>query len=419
MKILVIISEIIWPLSIILICITVLVFLVVWLILSKKISDWFSKHEVGCKWFWIKDKKIEEEKESEPNVNIIKEEQKTKEEITKEKVSDPDEELWAILMSDDFTLYEYKKKMKEILEKIPNKEEKCKKEIILLGNLKLFKKISIINDTDRLAEENPNNIEALIFRSEVYRDANLSDPAITIVDKILTENHDENIYFKSIIIKSDCYLQKQKFQDAIDFLLSNVNSKIKDNKNIGKLYEKVGEIYKKMEENTGTDYFNQQIINWKKALKYLPANESLLFSIAYDYSIKGNDKLSLYYYLKLLKINPRHASALNNIGICFGKLDILTKKIEYFLLTVKEEDTFVIGNIAIELARIGFLEEAKSYINKAREKTKKYPKLLDKRVLEAEKYILELEVSEKSKYENLLKEVEKLGLEDEENISKD
>jgi tetratricopeptide (TPR) repeat protein len=70
------------------------------------------------------------------------------------------------------------------------------------------------------------------------------------------------------------------------------------------------------------DLYQKYGDNFQRALSFQPNSKDLLFSTAYACADADLQELALLQYEKLVQIDSRHSSALNNLGVVFEKLKI-------------------------------------------------------------------------------------------------
>lgn len=158
---------------------------------------------------------------------------------------------------------------------------------------------------------------------------------------------------------SECLYEDGKKDESVKYLVEKLdefeNRSAKSN-----LYKAIANFYK----NEGDKFLAS--LAYEKAIKSAPDDKSLLFDAAYQHSETAIMALCLLHYKTLISLNPAHPSALNNLGACFGTLEMNAKQIEYYKKAVKIGSNRAAGNLAIKLIDIGFHDEAKEILNEAK-----------------------------------------------------
>jgi tetratricopeptide (TPR) repeat protein len=108
----------------------------------------------------------------------------------------------------------------------------------------------------------------------------------------------------------------------------------------------------------------------EKLLDLRPDDIDLRFELAYKYSDKGTEDLSLYHYLKIPHLE-RTPITWNNLGVQFDRFKLASKSVDAYRESEKHEETLAMSNLAYKFINAGFLKEAEEICNRAL-KTKDY-----------------------------------------------
>lgn len=127
------------------------------------------------------------------------------------------------------------------------------------------------------------------------------------------------------------------------------------------LYQGLAELYEKEQKS------ELQAFALEKALEQNPNDMSLLFDLAFLYSRIGRHELALSRYLAILKFNPSHKTALNNIGVEYSALGLPINCIASYKKAIEQGDTLPVANLALQFIKAGFIEEAQEVLDKARQ----------------------------------------------------
>jgi len=386
-----ILKTIAWPIAIVWIAI------IVYKILSNKsIREFMKSRKIKTPGLEIAPaypEGIKEEKEKE-KLSVTTEISK---EITHKK------QLIDMLFDKEVSKLEFIKELRnEFLPEFPNEEEKCSKEIFWMGFLQKIKKVSILQEAkDITTNKYPSNPKAWIFLGNVLLKAKQdteSKIAFEKAVKLAEEQEKEKMVLEATLGLFHFFETDELFKQVKFFF-----ERLKLPESKGFLLKGLGDILHKRNEEQ-----QKKISLWKTSLKFLPDDTELLFSIAYAISDE-QPKLKAYYYSRLLKIQPNSSSAINNLGICLGKIGYPSEKIKHWFTAWEEyNSSFSAGNLIYELTSMGFWEWVEKLIDAVREKIKKP----DETFINAEDNFIRKKVEVQKKLETLWEEIDKLGKKD-------
>ncbi|MFH1653003.1 MAG: tetratricopeptide repeat protein [Pseudomonadota bacterium] len=106
--------------------------------------------------------------------------------------------------------------------------------------------------------------------------------------------------------------------------------------------------------------------------KALPKDEKILFWLGLIYERMGNRELALQKMKAVLKLNPENPDALNYIGYTYADMGInLDEALELTVqaLMLKPDSPYIMDSIAWVYIKMGKLDEATSYLEKAVQKS--------------------------------------------------
>lgn len=155
-----------------------------------------------------------------------------------------------------------------------------------------------------------------------------------------------------------CYVKLGQFQDAIDFLTSAL-PKVKTNEVLAKIYESLAEAHDAAGDKV------MRAIALQKALQYAPESSDMLFSAAYAQGDVGMPYLSLVNYNTLLRFQPKHAFALNNLGAECSRLKMPIKAVSLYAQAAELKETLAMSNLANKYLDEGFEKEATDILERA------------------------------------------------------
>lgn len=111
----------------------------------------------------------------------------------------------------------------------------------------------------------------------------------------------------------------------------------------------------------------------EKAIQYNPSDTRALFDAGYSFSENDFDALSLLHYNTILKFKSNHGTALNNIAVAYGELQMPVHETEFLKRAVEENNTLAASNLAKQYIDAGFAEEASQVLNRARRQDDAHP----------------------------------------------
>ena len=91
-----------------------------------------------------------------------------------------------------------------------------------------------------------------------------------------------------------------------------------------------------------------------------PGDTDKLFDLGYSADDANFSRVSLTAYRQLLRIAPKHAGGLNNLGVTYQKLGLLALAVERYEESSELGNTLADANLAYMLINAGFLSAARS-----------------------------------------------------------
>ena len=155
-----------------------------------------------------------------------------------------------------------------------------------------------------------------------------------------------------------CYVKLGQFQDAINFLTAALPT-VKTNDVLAKIYESLAETHAAAGDKV------MRAIALQKALQYAPENDEVLFSAAYAQGDAGMPYLSLVNYNTLLRFQPKHATALNNLGVECARMKMPIKAVSLYSQAAELKETLAMSNLANKYLDEGFEKEATDILERA------------------------------------------------------
>lgn len=148
---------------------------------------------------------------------------------------------------------------------------------------------------DQIDEIDPNNIECIFLKSDIYLEQNRFSEAVQILEKHVD-------YFESV--------------DKTDILLE------------------LSEIYDELEE------FDKVYATLKRILKYDPSNEDALLRICFWAEINGRHEDSIELRQQIIDITPYNTMAWYNLGVAYQGIKLYEKAIDAYEYCLAIDDKF-------------------------------------------------------------------------------
>ena len=138
--------------------------------------------------------------------------------------------------------------------------------------------------------------------------------------------------------------------------ISTLTTRIKEQKdrhNLARLYKALSEI-----ESTNKNDMMAALC-FEKQAELTPEDSEVLFDAAYKLSQTSINSASLHYYNILLNIDPKHQTALNNIGVLAAELELNIKAVEFQSRSSELNESLAFANLGLALLNAGFIDSAK------------------------------------------------------------
>lgn len=215
-----------------------------------------------------------------------------------------------------------------------------------------------------LANENKNSfnvIEQLGFAyeqiDEYQKAINKFSEARKLLD--ITKKEDIERIIEFYEQESVCLTSDDKYEEAIK-LLSNLLYEDSFKEYKAKILAGLASLAKIKKD------IERFFIYAEGSLNIDPTNADLRFGLAYRYSKKGDNEISLLHYKKLINVT-KSPVGLNNLGVQYSILKLPVKSINSFFKSAENKETLAMANIAGRYLNEGFIEDAKREIKKAHE----------------------------------------------------
>jgi Flp pilus assembly protein TadD len=103
----------------------------------------------------------------------------------------------------------------------------------------------------------------------------------------------------------------------------------------------------------------------EKALEIKPNDKSVIFDLAYTYGETNQLKLALLHYKNLVRIDPVHKNAINNLGVAYEKLGMRFSAVKCYKKATELDHTLAASNLALSYINAGFEGEARGILEQA------------------------------------------------------
>ena len=229
---------------------------------------------------------------------------------------------------------------------------------ISCGDPDAFRKLKI------LANENKNSFKVINQLGIAYEEIDEYQKAINIFSEArklldMTKKEDIERIIEFCEQESVCLASDDKYEEAIK-LLSNLLYKECFKEYKDKILSGLANLAKIKED------MERFFIYAEGSLNIDPTNTDLRFDLAYRYSKKGDNEISLLHYKKLINAT-KSPGGLNNLGVQYNILKLPAKSINSFFKSAENKETLAMANIAGRYLNEGFIEDAKREIKKAHE----------------------------------------------------
>jgi Tfp pilus assembly protein PilF len=361
----------------------VLIVLIFIYLLRKEIRSLISRfssdaHTVELAGFKLqaKDKSIEDEKKSEfldEKIKSLNEEDTNSKNIVESEKNNPESEKINDLTEDLFDIYKRAENLEEF-ESVFNKfqlEEKDEARRLKNNRNYLFLRSikgdeTALEKLKKLAKIDEESCHAYYLVALIYQHNNNLEKVLEYCELSINHCKKEKDKVGANAVKAEILSKFGRKEEAYALLI-NALEETNDDEALVMLYRKLASLYKS-DENLWL-----KTLALEKALEINPTNTDVLFDIAYTYGEIKEFHLSAYHYLKLLNLQPKNASVLNNLGVNYQNLEMPFHSISSYKKASALNSTLSSANLAYRLIEIGFSEEASKILNEAKEKEDFHP----------------------------------------------
>lgn len=289
----------------------------------------------------------------------------TKDEIFDEEKKIEETDFFKVVMHASWnseSIEEIKRRFEEYSIKEKNKDLFARHHNIFL--YLLFKEKQDLTAIDKLAilietsDNEENKYNTYQWLTLCYKDLSDIDTETKLWGKAVNIFTNQHLKTKAIVELSVVMGRDKKLIEAKQLLVNRLEE-ISSKEDKFELYQGLSNV-EKLLGNSELAIFCQD-----KSLEYNVGNEDKLFDAAYMASQEKLSGISIINYNKLLRLNEKHAMALNNIGVEAAELKLKSKAVENYTKASNQNNTLAMSNKANLLLDAGFIEEAKEIAKNA------------------------------------------------------
>ncbi len=132
----------------------------------------------------------------------------------------------------------------------------------------------------------------------------------------------------------------------------------------GRIFTAIANVF----QTEDRDDIRTRLMMFEAAVHYNPTNPELLFAAAYACGDNGAEDFAFGHYQQLIEIREDYPSALNNAGVAANKLGLPITGVGYYKRAEQIGESLATANLANNLLRPGFINEARQRLFEARQK---------------------------------------------------
>lgn len=219
-------------------------------------------------------------------------------------------------------------------------------------------------DLEKLAEANPSSFGAHFWRSRVLEEVGQPAQALTAVRKAYSLARTASERVTAVIQEADLLVVTGSSQLDAARVIGKELAATEGPADRGKIFKAIADLFKAMDPPDKPAV----LMMLEAAVYYNPTDRDLLFEAAYQCGESSAEDLALFHYAHLLRIDPAHGTALNNAGVAAERLELPITGVRYYKRAEQEGESLASANLAFGLLKAGFIDEARSRLDEAREK---------------------------------------------------
>lgn len=219
---------------------------------------------------------------------------------------------------------------------------------------------SAIPELDRLAEEKPEaRASVLSSLARCYRYADDYPKAEEKYQAAINARSSADEQVHDAVELAKCKQKHGAIGEGIELLAQMLLEVCTDEARVA-LYQGIASL----ERDRGANDLNALAL--EKVVEYRPDDADIRFSAAYALSRVNLAPAAILNYRMALKFKPEHGMALNNLGVLYGRSDLPIKAISAYRRGVEAGQTLAMSNLGFHFLKGGFLDEAESLVNDAK-----------------------------------------------------
>jgi tetratricopeptide (TPR) repeat protein len=206
-------------------------------------------------------------------------------------------------------------------------------------------------------EAEPNVLNLLGL---AYEESNEFSKAAGVYESAANTAQTEEDRAQLLVSASRCLFSAGDREIAFGKITDEIQ-KTDDSKALSTLYAGLAALYHEQGNS------ELRAIALEKAIENSPNDVSLRFDAAYSYSEENLRPLALLHYDTLLDFRPDHRTALNNIAVTYGELEMPVHKVQCLQKSVEHKESLASANLAYQYMNAGFIQEATQILGEAKQ----------------------------------------------------
>lgn len=226
------------------------------------------------------------------------------------------------------------------------------------GNVSSLKKLHDLSD--RFKEQPEKHTQVNYFIGACYDQAGNFERALDSYEAVVRETESEEKKAETVALIARCLFNMGKQQEALSRITQEI-PKLTSRESQSHLYEALASLHDQMENH------ELRAIALEKALDLKPNDKYLRFGAAYSYSNASLNTVSLLHYKTLLEFYPDDEMSLNNIAVQYNEFNMPIQAVKHYKKSFELNNTLAAANLAFMYLQLGFIEEAKQVLDRARQ----------------------------------------------------
>lgn len=291
-----------------------------------------------------------------------------------------------------------KQSYEELISQEDDDETKINYQAIYLYRSEILGQNGSIEKLQKLSEQYPNNSYIKLKLVDYYKKVQAFDKAAILykdIANMYSNSEDIQIYANTVYNENKCITLNSNYETG----LQNLKSILIEKPDNQYLYKSIALL---AHDNKDWDTF----FNYAECyLKREPDDTDLRFKLAYAYSDQNKKKLSFYHY-KILNDASLSGTYYNNIGVLYDNFELNVKAVNAYKKAIELDESLSISNLANLYINAGFLDDAKSLLEKI-EDLKQKNIIINENIGNTESRLKRAEQSETDKENELFNDVKR------------